>query len=146
MKVELTKVVTRREEADRSTRHGLAFEEAVCEWLARRVQQKGDHSERTSNFTGQIKNCKVGDFVLELGPDCAAAGAKVVVEAKEESGYTLADARKEIEKGRENREAQIGLFIFSRKTVTRRALKRFAASGTTYSSSGMQKMPVRTCI
>jgi hypothetical protein len=117
VKVELTKVVTRREEAARSTRHGLAFEEALCEWLAHRVHQKGDHCERTSHFTGQIKNCKIGDFVLELGPDCAAAGAKVVVEAKEEAGYTLADARKEIEKGRENREAQIGLFIFSRKTA-----------------------------
>ena len=146
MKVELTKVVTRREEADRSTRHGLAFEEAVSEWLARRVQQKGDHCERTSNFTGQIKNCKVGDFVLELGPDCAAAGAKVVVEAKEEAGYTLADARKEIEKGRENREAQIGLFIFSRKTSPAGIEAFCRCRERRISSSGIQRMPALICI
>ena len=39
---------------------------------------------------GLIKNCKIGDCVIELGPDSAAPGAKIVVEAKEEDGYTLA--------------------------------------------------------
>ena len=52
-----------------------------------------------------------------MGPDCAAAGARVVVEVKEEAGYTLARARAEIEEARQNRDAQIGLFIFSRRTA-----------------------------
>jgi hypothetical protein len=117
VKVSLAKMITKREESQRSTQHGIAFEEAVCEFLQRQSQHKGDQFEWTGNKTGQIKNCKIGDFLIELGPDCSAAGAKVVVEAKEEAGYCFADARKEIEKGRENREAQIGLFIFSQRTA-----------------------------
>lgn len=117
VKVELAKMITKREESERSTRHGVAFEEAVGECLQRCCQQKGDQYERTGHLTGLIKNCKVGDFVIELGPDCAASGAKIVVEAKEEANYTLVDGRKEIEKARENREAQIGLFIFSHRTA-----------------------------
>jgi hypothetical protein len=117
IKVTLAKMVARREESERSTRHGIAFEEAVCEYLHRQAQHKGDVFEHTGNETGQIKNCKIGDFLIELGSDCSAAGAKVVVEAKEKAGYTFADAREEIEKGRENREAQIGLFIFSSRTA-----------------------------
>jgi hypothetical protein len=73
--------------------------------------------ERTSNTTGLIKNCKIGDFVITLGPDCAAAGARLVIEAKEKAEYSLIDARAEIEKGRENRDAQCGLFVFSSKTA-----------------------------
>jgi hypothetical protein len=59
----------------------------------------------------------VGDCVVELGPDTAAAGAKVSVEAKEKAGYDLAQARQEIETARKNRDAQVGLFVFSRKTA-----------------------------
>jgi hypothetical protein len=110
-------MVARREESERSTRHGIAFEEAVCEFLHRRAQDKGDVFCHTGMETGLIKNCKIGDFTIELGADCAAAGAKVVVEAKEKAEYTFADARKEIEKAHENRDAQIGLFIFSHRTA-----------------------------
>jgi hypothetical protein len=117
VKVTLATMVARREESERSTRHGVAFEEAVCEFLHRRAQYKGDIFARTGNDTGLIKNCKIGDFLIELGADCSAAGAKVAVEAKEKADYTFADARKEIEKARENRDAQIGLFIFSQRTA-----------------------------
>ncbi|MDZ4820201.1 MAG: hypothetical protein SGJ20_14635 [Planctomycetota bacterium] len=117
VKIALAKMVARREEAERSTRHGLVFEDAVGEILQQRSQQRGDQFDRTGNNTGLIKNCKIGDFVIELGPDCSAAGARVVIEAKEVAGYTLAEARKEIEKGRENREAQVGLFILSQKSA-----------------------------
>jgi hypothetical protein len=55
--------------------------------------------------------------VIELGPESAAPGAKIVVEAKEEAGYSLARARDEIEQARKNRGAQWGLFVFSKKTV-----------------------------
>jgi hypothetical protein len=117
VKVALAQMVARREESERSTRHGVAFEEAVCEFLHRRAQDKGDIFAHTGMETGLIKNCKIGDFLIELGADCAAAGAKVVVEAKEKADYAFADARKEIEKARENRDAQIGLFIFSQRTA-----------------------------
>jgi hypothetical protein len=59
----------------------------------------------------------VGDCVIELGPDSAAPGAKIVIESKEESGYSLARARQEIETARKNRDADWGVFVFSKKTA-----------------------------
>ncbi|MBI3837839.1 MAG: hypothetical protein HY288_07890 [Planctomycetia bacterium] len=117
VKIALGKMVARREEAERSTRHGLVFEDAVCQYLEYHAQQTGDIAARTGATTGLIKNSKVGDCVLELGPDSVAPCAKVVVEAKERAGCTLAEARAEIETARKNRDAQIGLFVFSKKTA-----------------------------
>ncbi len=74
VKVALAKMTARREEAQRSTRHGVAFEDAVCSYLAHHAQQTGDVATRTGQTTGLIRNSKVGDCVIELGPDCAAAG------------------------------------------------------------------------
>jgi len=117
VKVSLAKIVTTRQEADRGTRHGLLFQDAVCDFLAREAQHAGDVANPTATTTGLIKNCKVGDCVIELGPDSAAPGARVVVEAKEEAGYSLARAREEIETARKNRDAEWGLFVFSKKTA-----------------------------
>jgi hypothetical protein len=115
VKVALAKIVTTRQEALRTTRHGVAFEDAVCEFLAREVQHAGDIASPTGHTTGHIKNCKVGDCVVELGPDSAAPGALIAVEVKEEAGFTLARAREEIETARKNRGADWGLFVFSQR-------------------------------
>jgi hypothetical protein len=40
-----------------------------------------------------------------------------VVEAKQQAGYRLADALAEIEQGRKNRDAGVGVFVFSRRTA-----------------------------
>jgi hypothetical protein len=117
VKVSLARIVTARQEADRTTRHGLQFQDAVCEFLVRQAQHAGDIAVPTGHITGLIKNCKVGDCVVELGPDSAAPGAKIAVEAKEEIGYSLARAREEIESARKNRGADWGLFVFSKKTA-----------------------------
>jgi hypothetical protein len=117
VKVSLAKIVTTRQEAERSTRHGVQFEDAVCEFLVRQAQHAGDIAVPTGNSTGLIRNCKVGDCVIELGPDSAAAGAKIAVEAKEEMGYSLSRAREEVETARKNRGADFGLFVFSKKTA-----------------------------
>jgi hypothetical protein len=126
VKIALGKLVTRREEAARSTRHGATFENAVFEFIAQQAQRRGDTAENTGATTGLIKNCKVGDAVIHLGPDCAAAGAKIVVEAKEENRYSLRMAQEEMEQARKNRNAQQGLFVFSRLSApTMDPLARF---------------------
>jgi hypothetical protein len=117
VKVALVALAARRAEAQRSTRHGLAFEDAVCGYLEMHAQQKGDVATRCGHTTGLIKNCKRGDCLVELGPDSAAPGARIVVEAKEDASFTLAKARGEIEEARKNRGAQLGLFVFSRRTA-----------------------------
>jgi hypothetical protein len=117
VKVTLAQMTARREEAARSTRHGLAFEEAVCSFLEYLCGQNGDIAERTGLQTGLIKNRKVGDCVIELGPDSAAAGARIVIEAKEEAGWTVAKAREHMDLARKNRDAAIGLFVLSRQSA-----------------------------
>ncbi|MCC6494527.1 MAG: hypothetical protein IT424_16070 [Pirellulales bacterium] len=128
VKIALGKLVTRREEEARSTRHGATFQNAVFDFIDREAQRRGDVAEDTGSSTGLIKNCKIGDAVVQLGPDCAAAGARIVVEAKEEARYTLRMAREEIEQARKNRDAQLGIFVFSKATApSMEPLARFGA-------------------
>jgi hypothetical protein len=106
-----------RKESARSTQHGNDFETTACDFVEKEAQKSGDIASRTGTTTGLIKNCKVGDLVVELGADCTAAGEKFVIEAKEDASYTLARARAEIETARKNRGARVGLFLFSAKTA-----------------------------
>lgn len=113
----LQAMTARKEEAQKSTRHGLEFEDAVFEFLQREAQQTGDIATHTGNTTGLIKSCKIGDAVVELGPESASAGARIAFEAKQSGSYNLADARREVEQARKNRDAQIGVFVFSVKSA-----------------------------
>ena len=117
VKVALGKLVTKRETEAQGTKHGLVFEDAVCEFIGRQAQHAGDIAVPSGHTTGLIKNCKVGDCIIELGPDSAAPGAKIAVEAKQDGSYTLAKAREEIEIARKNRGAGWGMFVFSQKTA-----------------------------
>jgi hypothetical protein len=105
-----------REETARSTRHGDDFETVAADFIQKEVRKSGDVPSRTGMTVGSIKNCKKGDLVVELGSDCVAAGERFVVEAKEDGSYQLTDARAEIEIARKNREASVGVFVFSKKT------------------------------
>lgn len=113
----LAEMTARREEAARSTTHGHHFEEELFRVLREMSQRAGDLATATGATTGQIRNCKVGDVVIELGPEHLAAGSRIVVEAKDAAGYDLAKARAEIETARKNRGAEIGIFVFSRHTA-----------------------------
>ncbi len=113
----LSAMIARKQESQRSTRHGVEFEDSVCAFLEHLCQSAGDIAQATGSTTGLIKNCKVGDCVLTLGPDSAAPAARIAVEAKEVQGYDLQTAINEIDTARKNREAQVGLFVFSKKTA-----------------------------
>ena len=114
----LAEMNARKQESERSTRHGDTFEEAVFAFVNKRSQSAGDIATRTGNTTGRIRNNKKGDAVIRLHPDHAAAGAKIVVEAKEDASYTLEKALSEVEEARRNRDAGIGLFVFSALNVS----------------------------
>jgi hypothetical protein len=124
----LADMTARREEAARSTRHGNVFEDAVFQIIQDRSQKAGDVAVPTGSTTGLIKNCKVGDVVVEIGPEHSAGGSRIAAEAKEKAGYTLADALAEIEVARKNRGAGVGLFVFSVQTAPE-GLEAFARYG-----------------
>ena len=106
----------RKEEAAKSTRHGLEFEAILGDAL--RTLCVGDVVEDTGATTGVINNCKVGDFVVTVGPEKTAAGAKIVVEAKESGAYDLARSLEEADLARRNRGAGVCVFVHSSKTAT----------------------------
>jgi hypothetical protein len=117
VKVAVATITARKETERQTTRHGLLFEQALFTYLQDECRRTLDLVEFTGNSTGLVKNCKKGDCVVELGPEHSAAGARICVEAKEVVGFDLRQARAEIEEGRRNRGAQVGLFVYSKKTA-----------------------------
>jgi hypothetical protein len=113
----LSRLDTRKKEEARAPRHGIEFEARLGETLALEAQRAGDVYEATGGTTGAIKNCKVGDHVVQLGADSAAANARIVWEAKEKRACSLRAALDEIDEGRRNRQAQVGVFVFSSKVA-----------------------------
>jgi hypothetical protein len=117
MREAMARLDTRRKEGARSPRHGVEFEERLGALLADEAQRLGDLYEATGDTTGNIKNCKVGDYVIELSADSAAAHARIVWEAKDKQGSSLRAAVDEIDEARRNRLAQVGVFVFSSKNA-----------------------------
>lgn len=108
---------TRREEAARSTRHGEEFEGHLGDLLRSLAEGAGDVVQECGTTTGVIPNCKVGDYVLTIGPEKSAAGARIVVEAKENASYDLAKTLAESDVARRNRGAAVCIFVHSEKTA-----------------------------
>jgi G:T-mismatch repair DNA endonuclease (very short patch repair protein) len=113
----LARLDTRKKHEARTTTHGVAFEERLGALLAVEAQRLGDLFEATGETTGAIKQCKKGDYVVELGAESVAAHARIVWEAKEKQSYALRAALEEIAEARRNRQAQVGVFVYSRKTA-----------------------------
>jgi hypothetical protein len=110
---------TRREEAARSTLHGNAFEDVVGELLENEAKRVGDVCERVGATPGRLQR-KFGDYVLELGPESAAPGARIVFEAKSKKRYTIKNALAELAEARKNRDADVGVFVFDRASAPER--------------------------
>ena len=114
----LADMTARKQESERSTRHGKEFEVAVFDYVSERSQSAGDIATHVGETTGIIRNNKKGDIEVKLGQEHVAAGAKIVVEAKQDASYTLQKALDELKGARENRGADVGIFVFSKRTVS----------------------------
>jgi len=110
----LAELITKRREAQRSTTHGNDFEKEFCSFVQNEAQNTGDIFTAVGGKVGAIPKSKKGDGVIELGPESAAPGEKIVLEAKEDKKYTLQDARDEIDEARKNRGASVGIFVFAK--------------------------------
>lgn len=108
---------TRRQIERRSTQGVAPFEEAVVDLMRKLADGAGDRCEGTGNTVGSSLKAKVGDVVITLGPDCVAAGERIVVEAKRTQSYTLKKALEECKEARDNRQAQTAIFIWDRESA-----------------------------
>ena len=113
----LERIVTRRDDARRSTLHGNEFEARVGEQLQANCLSPDDVFDAVGDSSGVIPRCKVGDFVITLGADSAAPGANVVVEAKASGTYTLKTTLAEADLARRNRAASVCLFVHAAATA-----------------------------
>ena len=113
----LERIVTRRDDARRSTIHGNEFEQRVGEQLQAHCLSADDVFDAVGDTSGVIPRSKVGDFVVTLGPDSAAPGAGIVVEAKASGVYTLKATLDEADVARRNRSASVCLFVHSAQTA-----------------------------
>ncbi|HSP14484.1 MAG TPA: hypothetical protein VLV78_07015 [Thermoanaerobaculia bacterium] len=104
----------RRRNDARSVRGGFSFQDAVVRFVMGSTQGAPILTDVTANTVGSLAGCKVGDLVLELTTESAFPGAKVVIEAKREQGFTVQNALKEVEVARANRGASAGVFVLSR--------------------------------
>lgn len=101
-----------RAERDKSTAGGQDFEAALNVLIAGEASRLGDFFEACGTFPGDIPRCKTGDAIITLGAETAAAGRRIVFEAKREA-KSLAQAREELAEARKNRRADIGIFVFA---------------------------------
>jgi hypothetical protein len=107
----------RRTESAKSTRHGVEFESTLGTHLRERVRAAGDILEDTGATTGLKPNCKIGDYVMTIGPEKLATGARIVIEAKESASYDLNKTLEEADTARINRQADVCVFVHSIKTA-----------------------------
>jgi hypothetical protein len=117
LNIAISQLQARRDEAARSTRHGLEFEVSVGEQLRSICEAAGDVVKDCGTTTGLMPNKKVGDFVVTIGPEKAAANAKIVIEAKESASYDLTATLEEADVARRNRGAGVCVFVHSAKTA-----------------------------
>lgn len=110
---EMAALTAKRSAEAKSTTHGHHFESALVAYLSDAAQDAGDLLEETGTKPGLIRNCKVGDAVLELGAHHRAAGARVVIEAKEKAGYNAAQAQAELDTASKNRDSEFGVLVLS---------------------------------
>ena len=111
-----------------TTRKGATFEEALGSVVRAEAEKAREKFDAVGLTVGEIKNCKKGDFTIELGPDSAAPGERIVVEAKEDAGFTMRLAMEELGIARPNRKAQAGIFVLSR-AVAPEGMARFQRFG-----------------
>ncbi len=113
----LDKLVMRREESRRGTQHGNDFEALMADRLQASCIDGDDVLEAVGTTTGLVPRSKVGDFLVTLGPDSAAPGAAIVVEAKAREGMTLKATLEEADEARRNRGASVCLFVHATRTA-----------------------------
>jgi hypothetical protein len=110
----IQRLEARRGEEQRNSRGGQIFEDAVAEFSQRQLGNHGYLVEPTGCVVGLRPNSKVGDVVIQFPSDHAFAGSRVVIEAKRDQSYNVSRALEEVAIARENRGAQVGVFVMAR--------------------------------
>jgi hypothetical protein len=100
-------------ERARSSAKGADFEAVVEDLLTDSLRGTDHLVERTSDAAGDVLRSKKGDFVVTLDPETTrGATLRIVVECKDRA-VPMRAIRDELAEARRNRDAAIGLVVFS---------------------------------
>lgn len=100
------------EEAEKGTQKGKVYEELVFEYLEEIAAKYGDEAEFVGNKEG-IPGNKKGDILVAINPkEIHGKNLQIVLEAKNTS-KSLNKIKNEIEEAMENRDAAVGIAVFS---------------------------------
>jgi hypothetical protein len=102
----------RAAEAERGPAKGLDFQAALYHRVVEWARQLGDKIEFVGDTPG-AGGRKTGDYVVALGDTTGAPELRIVIEAKNQR-YTLKQARDELQRAKETREATCGIFAFAK--------------------------------
>lgn len=103
----------RAEERAKGTQKGIEFEDLLEDLLGTCATRAGDMLERTGTEAGAVLKSKKGDFVLTIDPAIARGhDLRVVIEAKDRP-LSVRAGREELREARENRNAAVGLMVYT---------------------------------
>ena len=114
--------------AQKAPAKGNKFEDDVFNFINNKWSQNAVHIPTRTGRTPGLKGNNKGDVVIKLDPEHKAGGCKIVVEAKAVETFTKEKALDELKKARENREAEVGLFV-SYASPDSKIKERFFRSG-----------------
>jgi len=106
-----------KEEAEKGTQKGFAYEQLVFQEVEKMASVLGDSCLLVGNDPGLIFNSKTGDIVVSLNPSQAGgANLKVVFECKDKE-MSLPKFLEELDEAKKNRAAAIAVGVISRKEI-----------------------------
>jgi uncharacterized protein YoxC len=109
----VTRLETRKDALRRGVKAGQDFEVQVCEFTSSILSGGPYDVEFTGNTAPPGSRRKVGDVVVAFNSESRFSGSRIVLEAKYEAGMTPKKALAELADARENRGAQVGVFVLS---------------------------------
>ena len=104
-------------ERRKGTAKGRSYEVNVLSKINEICAPFQDIPEYTADISGNIAKNKVGDIVVKINPlYTVGASLKIVIEAKDRGDYNAQKIQKELETAKENRDACVGLAVFTSDT------------------------------
>lgn len=105
------------EEREKGTAKGRKYQENVFERINNICGPFQDTPDYTADVNGKLPKSKVGDVVVTINPNSTGgAVVKMVFEAKDSGSYNIAKTQKELDEAKENRDACVGVAVFTSNT------------------------------
>jgi hypothetical protein len=105
------------EERAKGTAKGRTYQENLFLKINEICKPFQDVPQYTADIIGKIAKSKVGDVVVTINPSSTGdIPLRIVFEAKDRGDYNIQKIQKELDEAKENRDAYVGIAVFSEDT------------------------------